>query len=325
MVKEEIFESSLEPEMIRRMKVSYSNLARSQNVVLSEDKVSGILQGIIDIQVHANPDAYAKYILDDVELVESAHESGMGGVVIKCDSAPSAARTDLTMHALRMRTANNIRNDFFVQGGIVLNGCMGGYNPIAVENCFKFGGRFVWTPSFDSSYYRQIIGQEGGVKTFDNDGHVLSEVREVLDIINKRDMVFVISHLSLRDKFALIDEARGLGVKRILVAHPQLAVDKASVGEMKVMVEKGAYIGLFWQSIVPNLTNYLATFAEIPEMIETLGVENLIGGTNVGQIENPLPVETYRMLIKTLLLFGFNESQVVDICKENARKLIGLS
>ena len=83
-----------------------------------EKQVMDLLQGAIDMHIHAAPDAYPR-ILNDVELALQAKEMGMRAIVIKNHFVITADRAQIASAVA----------DFPGFGGIALNLQVGGFEP----------------------------------------------------------------------------------------------------------------------------------------------------------------------------------------------------
>jgi len=60
------------------------------------------------------------------------------------------------------------------------------------------------------------------------------------------------------------------------------------------------------------------------DCIRTLGVENCILDTDMGQDANPSPPEAFRSMIGTMLQFGLTEGELEKLVKINPARLLGL-
>ena len=93
------------------------------------------MKGVIDMHVHTNPDLRTR-AYDDFELCDAAVRVGARAIVIKTHLGSTVNRAYLTN---RYNERVNGNNDFTMFGAIVLNRCVGGINPVAVENALKLG------------------------------------------------------------------------------------------------------------------------------------------------------------------------------------------
>ena len=88
------------------------------------------MKGVIDMHVHTNPDLRTR-AYDDFELCDAAVRVGARAIVIKTHLGYTANRAYLTN---RYNERVHGKNDFTMFGSVVLNSCIGGINPVAVEN-----------------------------------------------------------------------------------------------------------------------------------------------------------------------------------------------
>ena len=120
--------------------------------------------GAIDFHVHSGPDVFGRGLLDS-EVAAAAARAGMRGLVLKNHVTSTADRAYLVM-----RSVPGIE----VFGGIVLNGAVGGINPVAVEWMHRMeGGRgkVVWLPTFEAAAHIAVFGgPERGLVAADS-GH----------------------------------------------------------------------------------------------------------------------------------------------------------
>mgnify|MGYP004643725297 CR=1 FL=1 len=94
------------------------------------------MKGVIDMHVHTNPDLRTR-AYDDFELCDAAVRVGARAIVIKTHLGYTANRAYLTN---RYNERVHGKNDFTMFGSVVLNSCIGGINPVAVENGQRWYG-----------------------------------------------------------------------------------------------------------------------------------------------------------------------------------------
>lgn len=318
-----IFEASLQPDMVAESAEIYGNLASSARAKITEALVDDLMQGIFDLHCHPGPEAYAGRTYDEIDLAIKGCGEGMGGLVFKCHSAPSAARVPFTQRVVDQWAAEHGKPRIDILGGVVLNRPVGGINPVAVEASARFGGRFVWTPSLDSAHHQRAINSgKPGIEVVGEDGRLLPAMYEILEIVAKYDMVLSISHQSTQQRFLLVREARKLGVQRILIDHPMLSITKLTPEQMLEMAGLGAMMGFYYQAAVPNIYNFSVKPKDMLEVIRVVGAGNLAAGSDLGQIGNPNPVEGMRLFIKVLLFFGVAAADIRKMFVDNPRNLI---
>jgi hypothetical protein len=291
----------------------------------SEAKTDSILNGVIEMHVHSDPDVRARSV-NDIELCRKAKEMGMRGVVIKNHEFLTNDRAYL------MR---QIVSGLEVFGGIVLNYPVGGVNPDAVETMIKFSGgygKIVWLPTYQSSYEMEHAKKKGGVRVVDTAGKVLPEVKKVIQIAAKADLILGTGHISPRESLTIIKEARQEGLRKIVVTHAMQDPFLMSLDDMKRCVEMGAIIEHCYLSYlmgplcpVPTYRSHKhVSMDEFVKAITTLGAENCIIATDLGQSLNPVPVVGMADFITQLLKKGITQNQIDRMARQNPARLLGL-
>ena len=277
---------------------------------------SEILKGAIDIHIHIGPDPVRRRRLTAYETVVQAKEAGMRGIVLKSHYYITTPVT----HLLQLLVPG-----IELYGGLALDHEVGGLNPAAVEMAGKIHTRMVWMPTFSSECDMQkqkIVGK--GITILDEDGRLLPAVTEILELIKKYDMTLCTGHLSTGEIFALLDEARRVGIERTIITHP-MSVSfgcRASVEEQKRMIREGIFIEHCFIGTMP--TSDRVDPQRIADAIRAVGPEHCILSTDFGQIFNPPPVEGMRMYIETMLRCGITEEEVIAMVRNNPARALGL-
>ena len=96
-----------------------------------------LLNGIIDIHIHTNPDVRGRR-LSDLQLAAEARRVGARAIVIKSHLVTTMDRASIAREAVP---------GIEVFGGIVLNPHVGGLNAVAVDTAIKLGAKIVWLPN----------------------------------------------------------------------------------------------------------------------------------------------------------------------------------
>jgi hypothetical protein len=188
--------------------------------LLSEDDVLEVLEGAIDVHVHAFPDPLIDTGWDQVEIAKAATRAGMHGCLFKAHTFPTAATVPFVNQTVRAWAAEQGLAPATAYGGIVLNNYVGGLNPESVEMAARLNARCCWLPSHDNVHHHQVLGEPGGIKLLDDDDHPVPALREIFDVVAANDMILDPCHSGTKDRFVVVEEARKAGVKRIVVTHP---------------------------------------------------------------------------------------------------------
>lgn len=289
-------------------------------------RVDQLIKGAVDLHVHSGPSIMARQ-LDHFEAVEQAAAAGMRGILFK-DHHYSVAPFLPVMERLLGHLG------VAMYGSIVLNNSCGGLNPAAVDFILKSGGKMVFMPTAHAANHIRSNHRGGKLKAnielrrpkplsiVDANGDMLDEVREILDIIASHDAVLSSGHLHVAEIWVLMEEARRRGVKRLIINHPMYGLhfthaDTAELAAMGVIIEQSAclYVDSRFNTYSPR---------EFKEHIEAAGVANSAIGSDLGQTDNPSPVEGLKQAIALCLGLGFSESDVTTMVRDNPSKLIGL-
>ena len=319
---DDIHEMSYDEEQIRYVKTIYETAHYPPDLHIFE-AVEQLMQGAIDIHCHCGPCAVVHRSFNEIEYGIEATKAGMGAIVNKALTAPTARSAALAQTVVdQWANEHNLKSAKII-GGAGLNYATGGLNPNTVINAAKLGGRFVWTPVHDSAHAHRIdtlagMKRPGGIEVITESGEVLPELREVFKVIAENDMVLSLSHHSTRERFAMIDAAKDIGVKRISIAHPFNPLTRMSVEQMKMAADKGAYLEHLYADFSPHLWNWDETI----KAIQKIGADHFVLGSDSGRWDMPPPIPLYRIMIAKLLLRGIPEGDVKKMVRLNAEKLI---
>ena len=132
-------------------------------------------------------------------------------------------------------------------------------------------------------------------------------------------LVFASGHYPYEDSIIVMEEAKKLGVKHCELIHPTHIHSKHTIKQMKeycdmdVMIMLNA-LGMECFPIHETGPIYAA------QMIEELGTDHLVFGTDYGQIHNPRHVVGVRWAIQLLLAYGVSKAAIRKIFAINTAK-----
>jgi hypothetical protein len=288
------------------------------------EKIS--VEGAIDIHIHTNPDLLNR-IGDDRDIVRNAKEAGMLGVQLKGHSESTASRARLMSQEFP---------EINVFGGIVLNRYVGGINPYAVEATLRNGGKSVWMPTVDANYHAQKYGRTGrysvqeldskgsaiGISILNENGGLVDELIEILDLISEYNAVLGTSHLSPEEIIKLVDAAKERKVEKICLTHPFVKVPGVDLDFLKMIVPKGVFAEFGYCTVTPMWAN--AKIDQVKEAIQALGADNCIIMSDGGQIHNPWPHEGLRIFAQSLYEKGLTQKELECMMITNPKQIMGL-
>lgn len=293
-------------------------------------QIADLLVGAVDLHCHSGPAAMPR-ILDHHEAMLDAAAAKFRAVVYKDHFYLGTA------HAILLE---KLVPDTGVRlfSGIALNNASGGFNPHAVDHAIKLGGRIVWMPTLSARNHIDVLAS-GAVKTFPKtaqkmldpipltpfgaDGKLTDDVKLILDLIAAGDIILAGGHLSTPELFAVFEEARARGVRKLLVNHPTYMVNNCSDAEIRDLVSLGAVME---HSICMFVEGKSKKFEppELRRVIEVAGVENTVLCSDLGLVGSPRPIDGYREIVGHLLDLQFTESQIKRLTGGHAAELLGL-
>jgi hypothetical protein len=327
MVNKEIFELSLEPKWIEDTKRAYNTILSMGDKVktITENDSIELLQGAVDMHVHSIPDPEIDVGWDQLEIMKKATDIGMAGVVFKSHTIPTAATVYYVQKAIDEYAMTIGKKPAKAFGGITLNYYQGGLNPAAVQMCADLGGKMVWLPSHDSYHHRQVMGLPGGIKLLDDNDKPVPELYEIFKIVAENDMILDPCHAGTRERFVIIEEAKKIGVKKIVITHPNWNVTKATHEQMAEMGKMGAFIGLFMYGDVPNFNNPNCDPIEMFEIIKKVGPDHIVLASDLGTVINMPPWEGMKLFMRILIAKGIDKKDIRKMCVDNPSWLLGLN
>lgn len=271
------------------------------------------LEGAIDLHVHTAPDVEPRCV-DDWELTQAAAEAGMRAVLIKSHYALTADRAWLVE-----RMTSRIR----VFGGLTLNEAVGGLNPAAVEAALKLGARAIWMPTRSAANHKAFFGEPGlGLSILSEEEKLKAEVYEILGLIAEFDVILATGHLSPKEIMALIPAAHSMGVRKIVITHPELPVVNLSIAAQRDLARAGVFFERCYVSTL--LPGSQVTLGDIAKAIREVGPEHTVLASDLGQKGNPHPVAGFGQYIDGLRSIGMGQQEIDVMIRRNPALLLSI-
>lgn len=285
-----------------------------------------LLAGAVDLHVHPSPSPYPRRV-DAIGAAEAAAAAGMRAIVLKSHHSCTA----MVLAALADRGLAEI--DVEVYGGVVLNSQVGGINPHAVSLSLAMGGRVVWMPTISSPAHIASthhfptatvdLIEERPVDVWSDDGGLLPQLHQILEMIASADAVLASGHLPARSILATFEAAREHGVRRLLINHPNFMVDVKG-HEAQRLAELGAYMEHEVSMYDESSTFHAFPLQTLEEWIELVGPQRTILASDLGQANNPLPPQSLARIAGRLMENGLSREHVVDLLAGNPAALLGI-
>ena len=248
----------------------------------------------------------------------------MAGIGLKDHTTSTVGRC----HALNRMYSGRPR--FF--SSIALNPPIGGLNPAAVESALASGVDIVYFPTYSAAHHIELFGENvtpvphpaDGVQrlsVLDDERNLRSEVRAIVELIARYDAVLATGHISPAESLALIEYAKSVGVRRMVVTHASQSVPDMSVDDQLTCVSSGAVIEHCFLALTECCPGTIP-LESIADQIRAIGVGNVILSSDFGQPANGPPIEAFGRHAERLLNIGFHESELRAMLSENPQRLV---
>lgn len=290
-----------------------------------------ILKGVIDLHVHAGP-SVANREVDAADMLKEAIVAGYRGFLVKDHYFPSCM-------GVRMVQEHCDAKGVEIYSSMALNNSVGVFNLMAVDCAINMGAKIIYFPTVSSRNHLEhhkktgFVGAgkmtvtETPVVYVDEDGNMDPAAVEVLKLIAEKDVVLGTGHGTAWEIDHLVEKAVELGVKRILVNHPQYNIG-ATYEQMSKWAAMGAYIEMnvcVFPAGSPLGCKLGLTDDVIGEMLKAVPLSRLILDSDMGQKGNGSPVEgMYRFMCTLMDRFGLSREDIDLISKVNPAKLLGI-
>jgi hypothetical protein len=298
---------------------------------VSSDRVADLLEGAVDLHVHPAPSPMPRR-MDGAEAARLAGEAGFAAIVVK------SHHHSTVMEILALEQAGVDHGDARLFGGIALNGQVGGINPHAVDLALKMGGRIVWFPTIASAKHIQHhrehpnlkfpklsihLQPEDPIEVLGPDGTVLPEVIAVLESIKEHDAILASGHMAPEQITAVFEAAREVGVTRMLVNHPNFVIE-ATYEQARHWAELGAFVehSLCMYDEESSFHNW--DLDTLVAWIEAVGPERSTLASDLGQMNNPLPTDSFRKIVGRLVERGMPDDTIRTMVARNPAELLGV-
>lgn len=300
-----------------------------QGAAKVEQRIDALLRGAIDPHVHSGP-SIAMRSLDHVELLRQASAAGYAAVVTKDhDYSSVMTATLIKKHFPELKTK--------IYPSIALNNVVGGFNPYTVEHTAALGGKIVWLPTLAAENHLRWQAQAQWVhpassdrmrpvtpiKVLNDDKTVRDDVKEVLDIVAKSDMVLASGHLHVSETWLVFEEAQRRGVKRLVFTHPEDIVD-ASLNDVKGIAAMGAFVEHSLCMFLEGCKFKSREPEDLRNQIDAAGVEQTILCSDLGQTGTFSPLEGMRRGIKLCMDLGYDDEQIRKMVSTNTARALGI-
>jgi len=290
-----------------------------------------ILEGAVDMHCHSGPSPFPRR-MDHVEAARMADSVGMRAIVVKSHHHP----TVMDVRAMAPQLAD-MRTKVF--GSIALNSMVGGLNPSAVDLALAMGAKVVWFPTISARRHQEHqqahpdlkfpkpsmpLRKADVVDILDDTGALRPEVPVILRMIAQADAVVAAGHQAPDRIQILLEAARDAGVKRMIVNHPEYVIE-ATREQVVQFAETGALIEHECCMYDDASEFYHWGLPQLKGWIDLVGADRTSIGSDLGQTNNPLPIDSFKKMLGGLHDCGVSETDLRKMVRDNPARLLGLN
>lgn len=189
----------------------------------------------------------------------------------------------------------------------------------------------VWMPTVSSGQHICVHDREEHLKfpstsitlrkttpiaVLDDAGNLLPETREVLQLVKDADAILSTGHMSPPEITAVLRAANKMGLRRMVVNHPNFVIE-ANPAQAREWVELGAVVEHGLVQYDDRTTFFQWNVDTMLSFINAVGIDNTIIGSDLGQKNNPFPINAYERVLGQLLDAG--------VSREDVRKLVAVN
>jgi hypothetical protein len=291
-----------------------------------------LLQGAIDVHIHANPHIFPQnHAQDALALASDAMAAGMRALAIK-DLGGSTTGSAYFVSRLGPGIP--------VYGTHVMNISAGGVNPRAVWASLTHGdgARVVHFPAGDSRNHfdyrkRYYAGTampltEDEAISVEKDGKLIEPAREIIRLVKEQDSCIATCHLSAAESHLVVREAKDQGLERIIISHANWAMTRLTNDDLEAFAKLGCLIEFECAQTMPLMYfvhgEAPADPRQIVKVIKQLGAEHCFLSSDLGQVYSPRPVEGMRTYIGILMKCGLSSDEIRIMLHQNPARILGL-
>ena len=268
------------------------------------------IEGAFDLHVHCSPDTRPRKMTAH-ELASAAQAAGMGGLLLKNHQVPTAPVAEVLQPAFP-----GLR----LFGGLVLNTSIGGFNVEAVDIAIKMGAKQIWMPTRSAAQECRFLGRpESGLSIRDGDGNILAAIRDILDLVGRAGIILGTAHLSPEEIALLVREGRRMGLRKILINHPEIEFVNVAESLQKELSGPDVY---FERCFVRK--GFLLDWDGLARVTREIGFRSTVLATDLGQPENIDPVAGLAEMRQQFALRGFTDDELGTMLCETPAALLGV-
>lgn len=284
-------------------------------------KLINIIKQAIDIHVHVGPEIIPrKYTVSSLIRTE---QGKIGGFVLKNHFYPTVPFVN------EVKNMNGLK----VFGSIVLNNAVGGLNAEAIYASTLISKLpiIVWFPTISAENFLRKSEFEIAPEWIQDDTFNARKANEVkpirltrrkvvnvLKTIKESNTILATGHISWQESVWLVELAKKIGVKNIVITHPIYQKISMPVSVQKKLAKKGC----FMEQSYSMYSIDKIPIQKIAEQIKSVGYRNVILSSDMGQTFSPPPSQALYQFSTLLQKEGVDIKNLYQMLVINPKKLM---
>jgi imidazolonepropionase-like amidohydrolase len=153
-------------------------------------------------------------------------------------------------------------------------------------------------------------------------GQLLPEVKEVIAVIAKHQLVLETGHSSPAEGLMLLAEGKKQGVQHMLVTH---AANQYTLEQLQQATKLGGMVEVVYSSIgiTPDAKPQYPP-AAAADLFRKVGVDWVVISSDLGQPANPAPPEGFAEYMSKLAAAGMTPQELKKMSQDNPARLLGI-
>lgn len=284
-----------------------------------------LLDGAIDLYVHCSPDVLARQG-DDVFAAEQARAAGLAAIVHRHHFQTTVDRATLARE----------HTGFPIFGALELVDSVGGVNVAAADVALRSGAVWISLPTLSARRFAEhnarrgmrvdpamLIGP-GGLVVVDDEGRVLPEVSDVIDLVAEHDAVLGLGYVSPAECLAVLDAAALAHVRAVVLTGPH--VTGMSAGEVaEIVARPGAWLELLCMPLYWDVGRGAGTQSteEAAALMRRVGLDHCVLSSDGGSAGAPPAAELLSWGCERLIEQGLSQAEAHALVHDGPRELLG--
>ena len=146
----------------------------------------------------------------------------------------------------------------------------------------------------------------------------------MLQLVKDHDVVLGTGHISPEECFLVVEEAKKMGIDKVVVTHPEWWIVGMSVeDQLRLVKDYDVYLERCYAQNMGG-GKYKSNLPDNVEIIKTCGYKNVMISTDGGQVENPHWELALGEYLDYLADHGIPEDQIYYMTHTIQERLLGL-